>query len=180
MCYFSRRFSSCGCTRTAFRNHKIRGVAQYGEKGWRTDQVGSPGTHLQRHGALPQASRKRIRFAGWRDQEEPARKRPVHAAWSVEDEGRQEGGHQGPRRSESLHRREDDVQGEAREQESSRHATEEPEGHGQHLNESAFPQSRTKARQGQPPCRAFCCQSAGVLTRRMNSSTVSRSSLMRP
>jgi hypothetical protein len=34
-----------------------RGVGQNGEKGWRTDEVGSPDTDLQGHGTLTQAGR---------------------------------------------------------------------------------------------------------------------------
>ena len=33
-------------TRTAYTKLKSRGVPQYGEKGWRTDEVGGPDTHL--------------------------------------------------------------------------------------------------------------------------------------
>src|SRR3569833_489822 len=75
MCYFSRRFSLRGNSGTAFHAHKtyIRGVAQYGEKGWRTDEVGSPDSDFLRHRALTQAGRRCFRFSRRRDQEEPAR-----------------------------------------------------------------------------------------------------------
>src|SRR5882757_7447842 len=133
MCYFPRRFS---LTRTQWhrvsRSHGfIRGVPQNGEKGWRTDQVRSPDPDFQRHITLTQASQQRLRFARRRYQEEPARQWPVHHARPAEDEGRQEARHEGARRYQSFHRRKDDVQGQAREQEGSCDAAQEPEGDGQ-------------------------------------------------
>src|SRR6185312_4489694 len=76
MCYFSRRFSLYAATvapRITLITIFIRGVAQYGEKGWRTDEVGSPDSDFQRHRALTQAGRRRFRLPRRRDQEEPAR-----------------------------------------------------------------------------------------------------------
>src|SRR5215469_3545570 len=118
-------------SRATNTNQNSRGVPQNGEKGWRTDETRSPDKHLQGDGAVPQAGRKRLRFAQRRDQEEPAWRRTVHAAGAPEDEGREEAGHQGPRGCQPLHRREDDVQGQTGEQEGSLPAAEEPEGDGQ-------------------------------------------------
>src|SRR5437868_10016110 len=78
MCYFPRRFFTARPSAPRSQPQNSRGVAQNGEKGWRTDQIRSPDNHLQRHRALAQASQRRLRFAGGRDQEEPARQRSVH------------------------------------------------------------------------------------------------------
>src|SRR5690606_29679355 len=48
-----------------------------------------------------------------------------------QDEGREEARHEGTRRREPLHRREDDVQGEAGQQEGPHCAAQEPQGNGQ-------------------------------------------------
>src|SRR6185437_2480248 len=78
--------------------HKFRGVAQNGKKGWRTDEVGSPDSNLKGHRALAQAGGGRVRFPGWRDQEEPQERRSVHDPRTVEAEGREEACYQGTRR----------------------------------------------------------------------------------
>src|SRR5215469_902870 len=126
-------------SRATNTNQNSRGVPQNGEKGWRTDETRSPDKHLQGDGAVPQAGRKRLRFAQRRDQEEPAWRRTVHAAGAPEDEGREEAGHQGPRGCEPLHRREDDVQGQTGEQEGPLPAAQEPEGDGQLVNYGSSP-----------------------------------------
>ena len=60
-------------------------------------------------------------------------RRSVHDPGTVEAEGRQEARHEGTRRGEPVHRREDDVQGQAREQEGSRAAVEDPQVDGQFI-----------------------------------------------
>src|SRR6185437_6229568 len=132
MGYLPRRFPA-RLQHSALTTIKYRGVAQYGEKGWRSDEVGSPDSNLQRHGAVAQANRRRLRLAERRDQEEPEEQRPLHHARPAEDEGREEARDEGPRGNQPLHRREDDVQGQAGQQEGPRDAAEEPQGDGKHL-----------------------------------------------
>src|SRR5207244_12583273 len=70
--------SSRGPRRRVSQPQNSRGVAQNGEKGWRTDEIRSPDNHLQRHRALPQASQRSVRFDGRGNQEEHERDRFVH------------------------------------------------------------------------------------------------------
>lgn len=57
--------------------------------------------------------------------------RSFNSAWSCQAQGRQKVGYRGTGRHQSLHRREDGLQGEARLGEGSRHAAQVPQEHGQ-------------------------------------------------
>ncbi len=70
VCYFPRRFTHDG--RARVRTHNIRGVSDYGEKRWRTDEIGDPDPDREGHVALAQAGQRSFRLACRSDQEEPA------------------------------------------------------------------------------------------------------------
>src|SRR3954468_5021832 len=96
-------FAAITCAAAPRFRYNIRGVAEYGEKRWRTDQVGSPDSDLQGHGPVTKASVVCVRFTQRHHQEEPARQRPLHDARSHEAEGCEEACDQAARRYQPLH-----------------------------------------------------------------------------
>src|SRR3569833_4068205 len=95
-------FAAITCAAAPRCRYNIRGVAEYGEKRRRTDQVGSPDSDLQGHGPVAQASGVCVRLTGRRDQEEPAWQWSLHTAGPHEVEGCEEACDQGARRHQPL------------------------------------------------------------------------------